>query len=175
MSPSVCTCRQHVYVWTGSLHFCVYRQHAPFCIHTGNLYFVCTDTMCLCVYRQPIFCVYRQYVSLCTANMCLCVYSQHVCLCVQPTCVFLCTGNMRLGLTQHCQIIHRRPEICIWPQLPAEWTLAFLCIVGGIICLTTTCVLLLLSHWHRRAAKYVRWVALFASECLLFSSLFVGF
>jgi len=74
---------------------------------------------------------------------------------------------MRLGLTQHCQIIHRRPEICIWPQLPAEWTLAFLCIVGGIICLTTTCILLLLSHWHRRAAKYVRWVALFASEWLI--------
>ena len=74
---------------------------------------------------------------------------------------------MRLGLTQHCQIIHRRPEICIWPQLPAEWTLAFLCIVGGIVCLTTTCILLLLSHWHRRAAKYVRWVALFASEWLI--------
>lgn len=71
-------------------------------------------------------------------------------------------GNMRLGLTQHCQVIHGRPEVCTWPQLPVEWTLAFICIVGGIVCLTTTCILLLLSHWHQRATRYVRWVALFA-------------
>jgi hypothetical protein len=81
---------------------------------------------------------------------------------------WMVAGNMRLGLTQHCQVIHGRPEVCTWPQLPAEWTLAFLCIIGGIVCLTTTCILLLLSHWHQRATRYVRWVALFASKSITF-------
>ncbi|KAL8584975.1 hypothetical protein ACOMHN_043611 [Nucella lapillus] len=71
-------------------------------------------------------------------------------------------GRMRLGLTQQCQVIHGRAEVCVWPQLPGEWLLAFLCILAGIACLTLTCLLLLASNWRHQAARHVRWVALLA-------------
>ena len=31
--------------------------------------------------------------------------------------------------------------------------------VLGIFCLTTTCVLLVSSHWHRRVTQHARWIA----------------
>ncbi|XP_064595056.1 uncharacterized protein C16orf52 homolog A-like [Liolophura sinensis] len=68
-------------------------------------------------------------------------------------------GSMRLGLTQQCQRVQGRPEICISPRLSTEWMLTFIFIVGGIICLTVTCLLLMISLWHHSALKHARWLA----------------
>ncbi|XP_046345101.1 uncharacterized protein C16orf52 homolog A-like [Haliotis cracherodii] len=68
-------------------------------------------------------------------------------------------GNMRLGLTRQCQMIHGRPEICTSPRLSTEWMFSFICIVGGILCLTATCALLFASHWRRATVRYSRWLA----------------
>lgn len=71
---------------------------------------------------------------------------------------------MRLGLTKHCQIIYGRPEICVFPRLSCEWLLTLILISCGILCLTVTCVLQLVSHWRRFAIKYARWIAFTASK-----------
>ncbi|KAK6170728.1 hypothetical protein SNE40_019044 [Patella caerulea] len=68
-------------------------------------------------------------------------------------------GHMRLGLTRQCQIIHGRPEICVFPNLSKEWMFTFICILAGILCITLTCFLLFASHWKREATKYARWIA----------------
>ncbi|KAL3876148.1 hypothetical protein ACJMK2_034020 [Sinanodonta woodiana] len=68
-------------------------------------------------------------------------------------------GHMRLGLTQHCQRIYGRPEICMFPRLSLVWMLTFILICSGIICLTVTCSLQFLSHWKRKTIKYARWIA----------------
>ncbi|KAK3599292.1 hypothetical protein CHS0354_028648 [Potamilus streckersoni] len=74
-------------------------------------------------------------------------------------------GHMRLGLTQHCQRIYGRPEICMFPRLSLVWMLTFILICSGIICLTVTCSLQFLSHWKRKTIKYARWIAFTASTC----------
>jgi hypothetical protein len=73
---------------------------------------------------------------------------------------------MRLGLTQHCQVIYGRTEICTFPRISLEWMLTLVLISFGIMCLTVTCVLQILSHWKRNAIKYARWIAFTASKLL---------
>jgi len=68
-------------------------------------------------------------------------------------------AGMRLGLTQMCQIIGKRDPICTYPALSVEWMCTLVFIVLGIACLTTTCLLLLSSHWHRRVTPHARWIA----------------
>lgn len=86
-------------------------------------------------------------------------------------------GNMRLGLTQHCQVIYGREEICTFPRLSLEWMLTLILISFGIVCLSVTCVLQILSHWKRNAIKYARWIAFTAMTlfCLAAVIFPVGF
>ncbi|KAH3861759.1 uncharacterized protein C16orf52 homolog A-like [Dreissena polymorpha] len=86
-------------------------------------------------------------------------------------------GNMRLGLTQHCQVIYGRPEICTVPRLSLEWLLTRVLISAGILCLTITCILQVWSHWKREVIKYSRWIAFAAMTlfCLAAVIFPVGF
>ncbi|WAQ96343.1 CP52A-like protein [Mya arenaria] len=86
-------------------------------------------------------------------------------------------GNMRLGLTQHCQVIYGRPEICTFPRPSVEWLLTLILISLGIFCLTVTCVLQLISQWKRDVIKYARWIAFTAMTlfCLAAVIFPVGF
>lgn len=68
-------------------------------------------------------------------------------------------AGMRLGLTQMCQTIGNRAPICSYPKLSTEWICTLFFIVVGILCLTSTCILLLVSHWFRHVAQHARWVA----------------
>ncbi|KAG7259001.1 hypothetical protein CRUP_033948, partial [Coryphaenoides rupestris] len=63
------------------------------------------------------------------------------------------------------------------PRLPPEWVTTLFFIILGIISLTVTCGLLVVSHWHREATRYARWIAftgmvLFCLAALIFP---VGF
>jgi len=44
----------------------------------------------------------------------------------------------------------------------AEWLLAFVCIMLGIICISITIVLLGLSYWEYRVMKFARWLGFVA-------------
>jgi len=68
-------------------------------------------------------------------------------------------ASMKLGLTKMCQKIGNRNSQCTYPDLSAEWTCTLVFIVLGICCLTSTCVLLISSHWHRRVTQHARWIA----------------
>uniref|UniRef100_A0A3Q3EXZ4 Modulator of smoothened n=1 Tax=Labrus bergylta TaxID=56723 RepID=A0A3Q3EXZ4_9LABR len=82
-------------------------------------------------------------------------------------------SSLTVGLVRQCQTIHGRDRICIPPQLPPEWITTLFFIILGIISLTVTCGLLLMSRWRREAARYARWIAftgmvLFCMAALIF-------
>lgn len=73
-------------------------------------------------------------------------------------------GALTVGLVKQCQTIHGRSRICISPSLPPEWVITLFFIILGIISLSITCGLLVISHWRREATKYARWIAFMASR-----------
>ncbi|XP_070580087.1 uncharacterized protein C16orf52 homolog A-like isoform X2 [Ptychodera flava] len=80
---------------------------------------------------------------------------------------------VRIGLTWQCQTIHGREPVCTGPNLSAEWMTTLLFILLGIICLTVTWILLIVSHWKPIVLKYARWIAftgmvLFCLAALIF-------
>ncbi|KAK1794302.1 hypothetical protein P4O66_010733 [Electrophorus voltai] len=82
-------------------------------------------------------------------------------------------GALTIGLVWQCQTIHGRDRICTPPRLPLVWVITFFFIIMGIISLTITCALLMLSHWHQDTMKYARWIAftgmvLFCMAALIF-------
>ncbi|XP_060794896.1 uncharacterized protein C16orf52 homolog A-like [Neoarius graeffei] len=82
-------------------------------------------------------------------------------------------GALTMGLVRQCQTIHGRDRICSPPSLSPEWLATLFFIILGIISLTVTCALLVLSHWHQETAKYARWIAftgmvLFCLAALIF-------
>nr|CAD7607996.1 unnamed protein product [Timema genevievae] len=72
-------------------------------------------------------------------------------------------GNTRLGLMWTCMRLHNRPQVCFPPNLQPEWLLTLVCIFVGCICITTTIIMLALSHWDRNVVPYARWVGFTAS------------
>ncbi|KAF6728420.1 C16orf52-like protein B [Oryzias melastigma] len=66
---------------------------------------------------------------------------------------------LSMGLVRQCQTLYGRDRTCIPPRLPREWVATLLFIVLGIISLTVTCCLLVMSHWHHKATRYARWIA----------------
>ncbi|KAF4085307.1 hypothetical protein AMELA_G00115580 [Ameiurus melas] len=82
-------------------------------------------------------------------------------------------GALTMGLVWQCQTIHGRDRICSSPSLSPEWLTTLFFIILGIISLSITCALLVLSHWHQETAKYARWIAftgmvLFCLAALIF-------
>ncbi|KAK6645661.1 hypothetical protein RUM43_001941 [Polyplax serrata] len=67
-------------------------------------------------------------------------------------------GETRLGLMSTCMSISGRSQVCFKPDLQPEWLLALVCIFVGCICITTTIILLITSHWDQNVVPYARWV-----------------
>merc|ERR1712071_516456 len=67
-------------------------------------------------------------------------------------------GETSLGLMWTCTTLYNRPKICYSPDLPPEWMLSLICIFIGCVCITTTVVLLISSHWDYNVVPYARWV-----------------
>ncbi|XP_049810391.1 uncharacterized protein C16orf52 homolog B isoform X3 [Schistocerca nitens] len=68
------------------------------------------------------------------------------------------TSDTRLGLMWTCMTLYNRQPTCFTPDLQPEWLLALVCIFVGCICITTTIILLISSHWDRNVVPYARWV-----------------
>ncbi|XP_061564655.1 uncharacterized protein C16orf52 homolog B-like isoform X2 [Cololabis saira] len=82
-------------------------------------------------------------------------------------------GSLNVGLVRQCQTLHGRDRTCIPPQLPWEWVTTLFFIILGIMSLTVTCALLVMSHWYHEATRYARWIAftgmvLFCMAALIF-------
>lgn len=72
-------------------------------------------------------------------------------------------GNTMIGLLQTCVTIYGRPTTCFTPDnIRAEWLLTFLCITGGVICVSITIVLLAISYWKYGVMKFARWLGFVA-------------
>lgn len=63
-----------------------------------------------------------------------------------------------------CTSLYNRPKVCFSPDLPPEWMMALVCIFVGCVCVTTTVVLLISSHWDYNVVPYARWVGFAASK-----------
>jgi modulator of smoothened protein len=73
-------------------------------------------------------------------------------------------GDTKLGLMWTCMTLYNRPQVCFTPDLQIEWLLALICIFIGCVCVTTTIILLVASHWDRNVIPYARWVGFTASK-----------
>lgn len=67
-------------------------------------------------------------------------------------------GDTRLGLMVTCVTPHRRPGHCSAPRLPGAWLLALVCVILGILAVSATIVLIILSVWRRSNAMYAKWM-----------------
>merc|ERR1712098_954924 len=65
-------------------------------------------------------------------------------------------GDMRLGLMMSCVTLHKRPAHCFPPSLPWEWMLSLMCVIMGVVCVTTTLILILMSAWRRTMTEYAK-------------------
>ena len=78
--------------------------------------------------------------------------------------LFTTLGETSLGLMWTCTTLYNRPKVCFSPDLPPEWMMALVCIFIGCVCITTTVVLLISSHWDYNVVPYARWVGFAASK-----------
>ena len=76
----------------------------------------------------------------------------------------LCTGSLNVGLLRQCQTLHGRDRTCIPPRLPREWITTLFFIILGIMSLTITCALLVMSYWYHEATRHARWIAFTGSR-----------
>lgn len=82
------------------------------------------------------------------------------------------TGETSLGLMWTCTTLYNRPKVCFSPDLTPEWMMALVCIFIGCVCITTTVVLLISSHWDYNVVPYARWVGFAASKRNSYSNYF---
>lgn len=68
-------------------------------------------------------------------------------------------GTVQFGLTSLCQQSLEQEVICVTPNLPSSWTACLVFIIFGILTLTLTCILLILSQWKPKATEYGKWIA----------------
>lgn len=72
-------------------------------------------------------------------------------------------GRTYIGLLKTCLKIYDRPQICFSPSpMRIEWLLTFACVILGIICVSITIILLVVSHWKYRVMKFARWLGFVA-------------
>lgn len=74
-------------------------------------------------------------------------------------------GRTYIGLLQSCLEIYsgQQSEMCFTPvPQRTEWLLTFACIILGILSVTSTIGLLILSHWKYRVMKHARWLGFVA-------------
>lgn len=74
-------------------------------------------------------------------------------------------GSLTVGLVLQCQTIHGRDRNCTPPQLPPEWITTLLFIILGIVSLTVSCGLMVMSRWRCEASRHARWIAFVGSMC----------
>lgn len=73
-------------------------------------------------------------------------------------------GSVRLGLTVMCQKSDGQPEVCITPELPQEWLATLVFTILGVIALTLTCCLLVLSPWKPTIVDAAKWIVFIGSK-----------
>lgn len=85
--------------------------------------------------------------------------------------VLLQTGSVRLGLTVMCQKSEGQPEVCVTPELPQEWLATLMFMILGVVALTLTCFLLVMSPWKPSIVDAAKWVVFSGSKLVHIGSL----
>ncbi|XP_031554177.1 uncharacterized protein C16orf52 homolog A-like [Actinia tenebrosa] len=81
------------------------------------------------------------------------------------------SGFVHLGLLVMCQKSPRQPEVCVTPDLPDEWKAALVFLLFGVISLTITCFLLIISVWKPNMMSPARWIVFFGMIVFCFAAL----
>lgn len=90
------------------------------------------------------------------------LFSEYV-LTLQSSLLFQ-QGSVRLGLTVMCQKSEGQPEVCVTPDLPQEWLATLLFMILGVVALTLTCFLLLVSPWKPSIVDAAKWIVFLGSK-----------
>lgn len=84
-------------------------------------------------------------------------------LCMPNWIVSSVSGNTQIGLVQTCLTIYNRSTECFTPNdIRPEWLLTFLLIATGVVCVTTTIIMLALSYWKYTVMRFARWFGFIA-------------
>lgn len=85
--------------------------------------------------------------------------------------------NVMLGLLTQCLKVVGKDTVCFKPSLSPEWVLTLLLIVTAIICLTATCILIVVSQRRYKALLYARWIGFLSLVCLCLAAVIfpIGF
>lgn len=94
------------------------------------------------------------------------IYWMYIIILLLVICILLSylSGFVHLGLLVMCQKSPRQPEVCVTPDLPHEWKATLMFLLFGVISLTTTCFLLIVSVWKPHLMSPARWIAFFGSK-----------
>ncbi|XP_028417328.1 uncharacterized protein C16orf52 homolog A-like [Dendronephthya gigantea] len=86
-------------------------------------------------------------------------------------------GNVKFGLTTLCQESIKGDEVCVTPNLPQSWKVTLVFVILGMLTLTLTSGLTVVSFWKPKAFEYGKWLAVVALMKLCFASIIfpIGF
>lgn len=73
-------------------------------------------------------------------------------------------GSVRLGLTVMCQRSEGQSEVCITPELSQEWLATLMFMILGVVALTLTCILLVMSSWKPSIVDAAKWIVFLGSK-----------
>ena len=63
-----------------------------------------------------------------------------------------------------CQKSTGQPEVCVTPELPQEWLATLMFMILGVITLTLTCFLLVMSPWKPFIVDTAKWIVFTGSK-----------
>jgi len=63
-----------------------------------------------------------------------------------------------------CQKSDGQPEVCVTPELPQEWLATLMFMILGVVALTLTCFLLLVSPWKPSIVDAAKWIVFIGSK-----------
>ena len=81
--------------------------------------------------------------------------------------VLLQIGSVRLGLTVMCQRSEGQSEVCITPELSQEWLATLMFMILGVVALTLTCILLVMSSWKPSIVDAAKWIVFVGSKSVI--------
>ena len=63
-----------------------------------------------------------------------------------------------------CQKSEGQTEVCVTPELPQEWLATLIFMILGVVALTLTCCLLVVSPWKPSIVDTAKWIVFIGSK-----------
>ena len=69
-----------------------------------------------------------------------------------------------------CQRSEGQSEVCITPELSQEWLATLMFMILGVVALTLTCILLVMSSWKPSIVDAAKWIVFVGSKSVIIAN-----